>query len=78
MIETEKIEIEFINEKTVFARPGQTILEAATKQLNNSLLVSESAYKILPESRQDLVSVEIELKGVRDPCRVYLLGKPYE
>ena len=52
-------------------------IEAATKQLNNSLLVSESAYKILPASRQDVVSAEIELKGVRDPCRVYLLGRPY-
>jgi adenylate cyclase len=51
-------------------------LQAATKQLNNSFLVSEDAYRLLlnaPESSKE----QIELKGLRENFTVHLLGKKY-
>ena len=51
-------------------------IQAATKEVDNSFLISESAYKLLnnPPPAESLL---IPLKGVSEPCHVYLLGKSY-
>lgn len=51
-------------------------LQAATKQLNNSFVVSEDVYHLLldvPESP----GAQIELKGLKENFTVHLLGKGY-
>jgi adenylate cyclase len=51
-------------------------LQAATRQLNNSFLVSEEAYRLLsdvPESSRR----QIELKGLKENVSVHLMGKEY-
>jgi adenylate cyclase len=51
-------------------------LQAATKQLNNSFLVSEEVYGLLsdpPKSTQK----QIELKGLKEDFVVHLIGKEY-
>ncbi|MEK6712349.1 MAG: adenylate/guanylate cyclase domain-containing protein [Nitrospinota bacterium] len=52
-------------------------LEAATKEVNNSFLVSEVVYRLLADPPPAVSSCQIELKGVTEPCRVFLLGRPY-
>lgn len=51
-------------------------LEAATKEVNNSFLVSEAAFRLLADP-PPAGSCEVALKGVTAPCRVFLLGRPY-
>lgn len=53
-------------------------IQAATKQLNNSFLVSAAAFDLLPQPPENVASAEINLKGVSNTCKVYLLGQPYE
>jgi adenylate cyclase len=53
-------------------------IQAATKQMNNSFLVSEAAFRLLTEPLKNVASAIIELKGVAEPCKVFLLGHPYE
>lgn len=53
-------------------------IQAATKQLDNSFLVSAAAFDLLPLPPENARSAEINLKGVSGTCRVYLLGRPYE
>ncbi|MDZ7362007.1 MAG: adenylate/guanylate cyclase domain-containing protein [candidate division KSB1 bacterium] len=53
-------------------------LEAATKQMNNSFLVSEEAFRLLAEPPANVASAEISLKGIPVPHRVFLLGRSYE
>lgn len=56
-------------------------LQAATKALNNSFVVSRRAIERLDDpGALGLADVEpqiVFLRGVREPCAVYLLGAPY-
>jgi len=51
-------------------------LQAATKKVNNSFVVSDDVYKLLVNPAQN-VEAQIELKGLRDDFKVHLLGKEY-
>ncbi|MBW2056647.1 MAG: adenylate/guanylate cyclase domain-containing protein [Deltaproteobacteria bacterium] len=53
-------------------------IQAATKEVNNDFLVSEAAFRLLRHPPGGVSSTRIDLKGVREPVRVYLLGRPYE
>ncbi|WP_131450777.1 adenylate/guanylate cyclase domain-containing protein [Flavobacterium subsaxonicum] len=51
-------------------------LQAATKELNNNIIISDEAYRILePTANDDAIS--IRLKGISAPVPVRLLGYPY-
>lgn len=52
-------------------------LEASTKELNNSFIISATAFEMLNNPPADKPTAEISLKGVAGPCRIHLLGKPY-
>ena len=52
-------------------------LEAATKEVNNSFLVSADAFNLLADPPPAAGTCEVALKGVTAPCRVFLLGRPY-
>jgi adenylate cyclase len=52
-------------------------LQNATKELNNSFIVSAEAYNYLPQKLQNYPSAFINPKGITDKVEVYLLGKPY-
>lgn len=52
-------------------------LQAATKELNNSFIVSSAVYKILKHPMLHNVPVTLNLKGVTGPCDAHLIGKPY-
>jgi adenylate cyclase len=51
-------------------------LQAATKQLNNSFVISEEAFE---QSADQLPGIkkELQIKGVKDPITVHLIGNPY-
>ncbi len=52
-------------------------LQAATKLLNNSFIISEQAYKLtLPQNEEAPVS-KINLKGVKGEFNIRLIGSPY-
>ena len=52
-------------------------LQAATKELNNNFIVSSTVVKMLKESPRLPDPVTLNLKGLTDPCEVYLMGKAY-
>jgi len=52
-------------------------LQNATKELNNSFVVSEDLYKLLPSSDQRWPSTILHAKGVSSDMTVYLLGSAY-
>jgi adenylate cyclase len=52
-------------------------LQSATKQLNNSFIVSSAVFKALKNPPLHSVPVKINLKGVTTPCELHLLGKSY-
>ncbi|MBI3127410.1 MAG: adenylate/guanylate cyclase domain-containing protein [Candidatus Tectomicrobia bacterium] len=52
-------------------------LESATKEVNNSFLVSEAAFSLLADAPPAAGTCEVALRGVTAPCRVFLLGRPY-
>ncbi len=52
-------------------------IESATKEVGNSFLVSEPAFRLLPEPPGGAPSAEVELKGVAGKMKVYLAGSPY-
>lgn len=53
-------------------------LQNATKELNNSLVVSSDAYDLLRQPSSAAQRTTVQLKGISEPLSVYLLGKPYE
>jgi adenylate cyclase len=53
-------------------------LQAATKELNNSFVISEVAYQLLKDPPYSLGCDYLKLKGVSTPYEVKLIGKPYE
>ncbi len=56
-------------------------LQAATKELNNSFIVSKQAIaRVTDRAALGIAEAEpriVILRGVREPCAVYLLGAPY-
>jgi adenylate cyclase len=52
-------------------------LQNATKELNNSFVISEAVYRLLPAPLGKYRKTTIALRGVSEPLWVYLLGEPY-
>ncbi|WP_162426626.1 adenylate/guanylate cyclase domain-containing protein [Pontibacter pudoricolor] len=53
-------------------------LQAATRELNNSFVISDLAYRLLRNQPYSLGCGHINLKGVSTAYEVQLIGKPYE
>ena len=66
------------NNQTVMGLPVviASRLQAATRKLNNSLIISDEAYQMLSNPPAN-GTAEIQLKGVRRDFSVHLLGKPF-
>jgi adenylate cyclase len=52
-------------------------LQEATKEINNSFLISEYAYSMVMDQSTNPESENIILKGVSRIIKVFLLGKQY-
>jgi adenylate cyclase len=52
-------------------------LQNATKELNNSFIVSHAVFGLLPDPPAGHLHTRLALRGVSQPLQVYLLGKPY-
>ena len=52
-------------------------LQAATKELNNSFVVSSYAYSYFPEASNNPPTANIYLRGLSGICKVVLLGDNY-
>lgn len=52
-------------------------LQAATKELNNSFVISELAYRLLKNPPYSIGCGYLNLKGVSNAYEVKLIGKPY-
>jgi adenylate cyclase len=52
-------------------------LQNATKELNNSFVISEAVYRLLPAPLGKYRKTTIALRGVSEPLRVYLLGESF-
>jgi adenylate cyclase len=52
-------------------------LQNATKELNNSFIISEAIYRLLPVPPARYRKTSIVLRGVSKPLQVYLLGEAY-
>jgi adenylate cyclase len=51
-------------------------IQDATKELNNSFVISDSVYKLLtqpPEAEE----IEISLKGIKNSINVFICGRTY-
>jgi adenylate cyclase len=67
------------NQPTVMGYPVNIAsrLQEATKQLNNSFLISAETFRLL--ANPPLAAGEwVNLKGVSQPMKVYLVGHPYQ
>jgi adenylate cyclase len=53
-------------------------LQAATRELNNSFIISDKAFQLLKKQPPAVLCANISLKGVKEPLAVNLIGKPYE
>lgn len=53
-------------------------LQAATKELNNSFVISAVAYRLLRKPPYAVGCDYLNLKGVSTPYEVKMIGKPYE
>lgn len=51
-------------------------LQTATKDLNNSFIISDDAFKLLYSPPPSLIT-ELSLKGIKTPLQVHLIGKAY-
>ncbi len=52
-------------------------LQNATKELNNSFIVSEAVIRLLSTPPARYRQMSLALRGVSRPLQVYLLGEPY-
>src|SRR5574339_448899 len=66
------------NNLTVMGMPVNIAsrIQAATKEVNNSFLISDSIYRLLRQPPQ-VSQMKIALKGVRDLFNIHLCGKAY-
>lgn len=51
-------------------------IQNVTKQVNSSIVISAETYQLLFE-KPEAIHKEMQLKGIKNKVRVYLLGKPY-
>jgi adenylate cyclase len=51
-------------------------LQSSTKQLNNTIVVSAEVYHLLDE-KPDAMEQEIQVKGIKNKLKVYLLGHKF-
>jgi adenylate cyclase len=52
-------------------------LQEATKEVNNSFLISEYAFSYINDCTEKFPSSEINLKGISEMQKVFLFGKDY-
>jgi len=52
-------------------------LQSATKELNNSFIVSSAVFKMLKSPQPGNNAVKVNLKGVTRPCELHLIGQAY-
>lgn len=52
-------------------------LQDATREVNNSFLISEYVYSFISDEAKSSPSVNIKLKGLSGTLKVFLLGEPY-
>jgi adenylate cyclase len=52
-------------------------LQAATKDLNNSFLISDYAFSYLSD-QQHGSQQDIKLKGIKDKVSIHLIGSPFQ
>ncbi len=52
-------------------------LQAATKDLNNNFIVSADAFRLLKNPPSEKEHLTVSLKGVSEPCELYLMGRAY-
>lgn len=66
------------NNLTVMGMPVNIAsrIQAATKEVNNSFLISDSIHGLLKQPAQT-IQMKIALKGVKDPFNIHLCGKNY-
>jgi adenylate cyclase len=74
-----EIRIGSVDHKVVMGFPVNVAarLQNATKELNNSFVISSEAFSYLAENLHDYTSTFINLKGITDKVEVFLLGKAY-
>ena len=67
------------NHLTVMGLPVNVAarIQDATKEVNNSFLISEYVYSIITNQSKNLQSVNIKLKGLSETIKVFLAGNPY-
>ncbi|WP_224994631.1 adenylate/guanylate cyclase domain-containing protein [Cesiribacter sp. SM1] len=53
-------------------------LQNATKQLNNSFVVSDQVFELLDSKPTEAPAATVQLKGISKEQKVRLLGKPYQ
>jgi adenylate cyclase len=72
-------DMDYNNHMTVMGLPVNIAarLQAETKELNNDLLISEEAYRLL-ENPADTERRQVRLKGISQPLQVRLMGQPYK
>ena len=74
-----EVQMDSFNHRFVMGLPVNIAarLQNATKELNNSFIVSSEAYNQLSEQLQNYSSAFINLKGIKDEIQVFLLGRTY-
>jgi adenylate cyclase len=71
-----------LNSKNHFVVMGYPVnvasrLQAATKELNNNFIISSAVYRELKNPPVNSTPIEVNLKGVTDPCELHLIGRAY-
>ncbi len=51
-------------------------IQSATKEVNNDMLISSEAYKLLQDQNTHK-NISLSLKGISEPVQIFLLGSPY-
>jgi adenylate cyclase len=72
-------DLEEIGHLTVMGLPVNIAarLQAATKDLNNNIVISDQAYRFIDPNADDDDAVAIRLKGISTPVAVRMLGYSY-
>jgi adenylate cyclase len=67
------------NNLTVMGAPVNIAarLQAATKDYNNSFIISGKAFNLLSAKPSD-IAASAKLRGIKDPIDIHLIGEPYD
>jgi adenylate cyclase len=73
-------DMDYNNHLTVMGLPVNIAarLQAETKELNNDLLISEDAYRLLKNTNINTPGKKVRLKGISEPVEVRLMGNAYQ